>query len=50
MHWFHLPKEVHNEDVIREYERAESRRLGRWIKWLIAALPLILLVIWLIRR
>ena len=51
MHWFHLPKVTHNEDAIREYELRESQKLGRWIKGIvIIGLPVILLVIWLIRR
>ena len=49
MHWYHIHKTIHNEDAIREYEREESRRLGRWIKRLLfAAIPLILLILWFI--
>jgi hypothetical protein len=49
MHWYDLPKVTHNEDAIREYDRAESQRLGRWIKRLLfAAIPLVLLILWLI--
>ena len=50
MHWFHLPKSVHNEDVIREYERRESRKLGRWFVGLAIGVPLILLIVWVVRR
>ena len=50
MHWFHLPKIIHDEDVIREYEYGESQKLGRWIKWLLIALPIILLIIWFVFR
>ncbi|HUH97178.1 MAG TPA: hypothetical protein VLZ89_07465 [Anaerolineales bacterium] len=50
MHWFHIPKKIHNENAIREYEREESRKLGRWIKWLVLPVLLILLAIWLLWR
>ena len=48
MHWYHLPKVKHNEDAVREYERGESQRLGRWVKCLVIALPFTLLIGWLI--
>ena len=44
MHWYHLPKVKHNENAVREYERGESQKLGRWIKRLVIALPFILLI------
>jgi hypothetical protein len=46
MHWNHLPKVLHNEDTIREYERGESKKIGRWIKWLMIILSLILILVW----
>jgi hypothetical protein len=50
MHWFHIPRVIHNEDAIREYERAESRRIGRLLRWLLLGLPLIVLGAWLLLR
>ena len=49
MHWYHIHKKTYNEDAIREYERAESRKIGKWIKrLLLVAIPVTLLIIWLI--
>jgi len=51
MHFDFLPKVTHNEDVIREYERVENKRIGRWIKRVVViALPVILLIVWIIHR
>ena len=51
MHWFHISKTTHNEDAIREYERAESQKIWRWIKRVaIIVVPLALLILWFIRR
>ena len=47
MHFDFLPKVTHNEEAIRELERAENRRIRRWLRRLIIALPLILLIVWL---
>ena len=50
MHFDFLPKVTHNEDVIREYECGEAKRIARWLKRLVIALPVILLIIWLVHR
>ena len=51
MHWENLPKVTHNEDAIREYERLESKRIGKWLKGLfLILLPLILLSFWISSR
>lgn len=50
MHWEFLPKVIHNKEAIREYEREESRRLGRWLKFLIAGLPILLIILWFLFR
>jgi len=51
MYWETLPKVTHNEDAIREYEHAESRRIGKWLKrFTLLALPLALLIFWLLSR
>ncbi len=48
MHWESLPKVTHNEDAVREYERAESRRIKRWLLRLVIALPILILIGWLL--
>jgi hypothetical protein len=51
MHFDFLPKVIHNEDAIREYEREESGRVKRWVKrFVLAAIPVLVLVAWLILR
>lgn len=51
MHFDFLPKVTHNEDVIREYERVENKKTGRWIKRaVVIALPVILFIVWIMRR
>jgi hypothetical protein len=50
MHFDFLPKVIHNEDAIRDYEREENRRLKLRIKWLIFAIPVVLVIVWLILR
>ena len=49
MHFDFLPKVTHNEDVIREYERGEGKKIVRWVKRLIVVIPVILLIILLAR-
>ena len=49
MHWEKLPKVVHNEDAVREYEQEESKRIAKLLKravWI--ALPVALLIGWLL--
>jgi hypothetical protein len=49
MHFDFPPKVVHNENAIREYEREENKRVGRWIKWLVLILlPVIFIAGWLL--
>ncbi len=48
MHFDFLPRVTHNEEAIREYERAENQRIKRWLKRLALLVPLILLLAWLI--
>ena len=51
MHWENLPKVTHNEDAMREYERAESKRIGKWLKMpALFILPLVLLILWILSR
>ena len=45
MHWEVLPKVIHNPDAVREYERQESRRIGRHIRRiLLIAVPIVLIL------
>lgn len=51
MHWENLPKVVHNEDAIREYEREESQRIAKLLKraaWIV--IPMALAIIWFLNR
>ena len=51
MHWENLPKVTHNEDAIREYERAESEKIGKFLKrFSLLALPVSLLILWVLQR
>ena len=50
MHFDFLPKVIHNEDAIREYEREQNSKIKLWIKLLVLAIPLVVLVAWFILR
>ena len=52
MHWEVLPKVTHNPDAVREYERQESRRIGRTIRrlLLIVVPSALILVVWFFLR
>jgi hypothetical protein len=50
MHWFHVDKTIHNEQAVREYEREESRRIGRWLRWGWLLVPILLAALWLLFR
>lgn len=53
MHWEDLPKgKQHNADAIREMEKEENRRIGKFMRrimWIVIPLVLILAV-WLLIR
>jgi predicted RND superfamily exporter protein len=51
MHWEKLPKVVHDEEAVREYEQEESRQIAKSLKraaWIV--LPVALVIIWLLLR
>ena len=51
MHWEKLPKVIHNEDAIREYEHEESKQITKSLKraaWII--LPVALVIVWFLSR
>lgn len=51
MHWENLPKVVHNEDAIREYERGESKRIAALLRraaWIV--IPVALAILWFLNR
>ena len=52
MHWYHLPKVIHNADAIREYENQESKQMSRYVKRLVLILiPVILILfVWFLLR
>jgi len=49
MHWEELPKTNRNEEAIREYERAENRRIAIFLRRAAWIIPLVLLILWLLR-
>src|SRR5512142_1303623 len=48
MHFDLLPKVIHNQDAIREYERGENQRIRRRLKRSALLGPVILILAWLI--